>query len=208
MIKCIIFDCDGTLVDSEYLCNLGFEIKLKEYGVNFPAQQIMEKHVGGKLATIMQSFESEFNIELKADFVTSYRDLVAELFKQSLAPCEGVREMLAEIALPKCVASNGPVEKMNLALSLSGLSEFFNDNVFSAYEVKSWKPDPGLFLNAAKVMGFKPEECAVVEDSLVGLAAAKSAGMFSVLYDPKNIHSSVHNTCKISHMSQLQSVIS
>jgi HAD superfamily hydrolase (TIGR01509 family) len=208
MIKCIIFDCDGTLVDSEYLCNLGFEIKLKEYGVNFPAEQIMEKHVGGKLATIMQSFEAEFDIELKADFVKSYRDLVAELFKKSLAPCDGVLEMLDEITLPKCVASNGPVEKMNLALSLSGLSKYFNDNVFSAYEVASWKPDPGLFLHAAKTMGFKPEECAVVEDSLVGLAAAQSAGMFSVFYDPKNMHPSVQNTCKINHMGQLLSVIS
>tara|TARA_R110001583_G_scaffold64345_2_gene186990 strand:- start:111 stop:737 length:627 start_codon:yes stop_codon:yes gene_type:complete len=208
MIKCIIFDCDGTLVDSEYLCNLGFELKLREYGVNVAARDIMEKHVGGKLATIMQSFESEYQIKLKADFVSSYRDLVEVLFKESLAPCEGVPEMLAEIDLPRCVASNGPIEKINMALSLSGLSDYFNGHIFSAYDVGSWKPDPGLFLNAAKVMGFKPEECAVVEDSLVGLAAAKSAGMFTVLYDPQNIHRSVQNTCKISHMNQLRNTIS
>lgn len=208
MIKCIIFDCDGTLVDSEYLCNLGFEIKLKEYGIDFPAQEIMEKHVGGKLANIMASFESEFDITLKEDFVSSYRAIVAELFKDRLAPCEGVHEMLSGINLPKCVASNGPLEKMTMALQLSGLIDHFEGHLFSAYEVGSWKPDPGLFLEAAKVMGFKAEHCAVVEDSLVGLAGAKAAGMFAVLYDPHNKHQGIPDTHRINHMDQLFDVIS
>ncbi|WP_413701579.1 HAD-IA family hydrolase [Psychromonas sp. KJ10-10] len=208
MIKCIIFDCDGTLVDSEYLCNLGFEIKLKEYGVHFPAQQIMEKHVGSKLAGIMASFESEFGIKLKEDFVSSYRAIVAELFKERLTACDGVHEMLSSINLPKCVASNGPLEKMTMALTLSGLIEHFQGHLFSAYEVGSWKPDPGLFLEVANVMGFKAEQCAVVEDSLVGLVTAKAAGMFAILYDPHNIHNELPDTLRISHMDQLLDSIS
>jgi beta-phosphoglucomutase-like phosphatase (HAD superfamily) len=65
MIKCIIFDCDGTLVDSEYLCNLGLEMKLREYGIDLSAHEIMEKYLGGKLATTLQAIESEHKMTLK-----------------------------------------------------------------------------------------------------------------------------------------------
>jgi len=194
-------------VDSEYLCNLGLEIKLKEYGVESSASEMMDKFRGGKLATIMQALESEHRIELREDFVTSYRSLVDELFEKSLRPCEGVLEMLAEIDLPKCVASSGPIEKINKALRIAGLSDYFNGKLFSSYDVSSWKPDPGIFLHAAKEMGFQPNECAVVEDSPIGISAAKSAGMFSVLYDPHDIHHSINNAYKIRHMDQLQSAI-
>jgi HAD superfamily hydrolase (TIGR01509 family) len=207
MIKCIIFDCDGTLVDSEYLCNLGLEIKLREYGIDLSAHEIMEKYLGGKLATTLQAIESEHKIDLKDDFVPSYRALVSKLFKESLKPCEGVHKMLSEIDLPKCVASNGPLEKMHLSLAISGLTDYFHGKLFSAFDVGIWKPDPGIFLHVAKEMGFQPNECAVVEDSPVGILAAKSAGMFSVLYDPKDIHSAVKDTCKIRHMQELLSAV-
>lgn len=207
MIQCIIFDCDGTLVDSEYLCNLGLEIKLREYGVESSASEMVKRFRGGKLATILQTLESEYEIELREGFVVSYRALVDNLFEERLRPCEGVCEMLSEIDLPKCVASSGPLEKINKALSVTGLSAYFNDKLFSSYEVGSWKPDPGIFLHAAKAMGFRPKECAVVEDSPVGIEAAKSAGMLAVLYDPNNVHQSISGVPKIRHMGQLQNAI-
>jgi len=207
MIKCVIFDCDGTLVDSEYLCNLGLEIKLREYGVEASASEMMERFRGGKLANILEILESDHQVKLGDDFVLSYRSLVDELFEQQLQPCEGVNEMLNEIELPKCVASSGPLQKIGRALSVAGLSHHFNGKIFSSYVIESWKPDPGIFLHAAREMGFQPHECAVVEDSPVGIAAAKSAGMFSVLYDPSGKQESVENTNRIRHMRQLKSAI-
>lgn len=94
--------------------------------------------------------------------------------------------MLEATAYPRCVASSGPVTKIRHALAVSGLSAYFNDNIFSAYEVGAWKPDPGLFLHAARAMGFRPEQCIVVEDSDVGIAAARAAGMRGLRYDPRN----------------------
>ena len=82
MIKCLIFDCDGTLVDSEYLCNLGLEIKLKDYGIESSANTMMKKYRGGKLAEILQSIEKEHNINLKESFVSEYREIVDELFEK------------------------------------------------------------------------------------------------------------------------------
>lgn len=207
MIKCIIFDCDGTLVDSEYLCNLGLEIKLRDYGVESSATQMMAKFRGGKLASILQIIETEHQIKLKDDFVESYRSLVEALFEKHLKPCEGVSDALTELELPKCVASSGPLDKINKALSISGLSKHFDGNIFSSYVVGSWKPDPGLFLHAAKEMGFLPNECAVVEDSLVGVLAAKSAGMRPILYDPNSIHDQSLCSHIIKNMQDLQSVI-
>ena len=84
MIKCTIFDCDETLVDSEYLCNLGLEIKLRNYGVESSAADMMKRFRGGKLSSILETIECEHQIKLKDNFVTSYRSLVDKLFEEAL----------------------------------------------------------------------------------------------------------------------------
>ena len=60
------------------------------------------------------------------------------------------------------------MDKISHALAVSGLAPFFGKNVFSSYTLNSWKPEPDLFLHAAKIMGAQPEQCVVVEDSEVG----------------------------------------
>lgn len=89
----------------------------------------------------------------------------------------GAFDLLERLTIPFCVATNGPREKAELTLELTGLLKFFPDRLFSAYEVGIYKPDPGLFLHAAQVMGVAPERCAVVEDSLPGVQAGLAAGM-------------------------------
>lgn len=207
MIQCIIFDCDGTLVDSEFLCNLGLEIKLRDYGIEASANEMMSRFRGGKLATILDELKKEHQIELEEDFVPSYRSLVDRLFEERLQPCLGVAEMLSEINLPKCVASSGPLNKINKALTLTGLSSYFNGNIFSSYEVGSWKPEPGILLHASKIMGYSPQHCVVVEDSPVGIVSAQRADMQAILYDPSGIHSHIKGVRKIRHMSELQNAI-
>jgi len=90
MIKCVIFDCDGTLVDSEYLCNLALELQLKECGIESSASEMTQRFRGGKLATILETLEREHNTNLNEDFVPQYRSLVEKLFEEKLQPCEGV----------------------------------------------------------------------------------------------------------------------
>lgn len=206
-IKCVIFDCDGTLVDSEYLCNLGLKIKLNDYGVETSATEMMKKFRGGELVKILRKLEEQYKIKLDSDFIPSYRALVDELFEEHLKPCEGVSDALADIQLPKCVASSGPIEKIYRALSITGLEKHFNEQIYSSYDVGSWKPDPGIFLHAAKAMGHFPYNCAVVEDSLIGISAAKAAGMIPILYDPDDIHHSLVDVFIIQHMSQLKNVV-
>ena len=102
---------------------------------------------------------------------------MAEVFRDRLAPVAGAMELVRGLSLPFCVASNGPLEKIELTLGLTGLLPHFAGRIFSADEVGSWKPDPGLFLAAATAMGVDPSRCAVVEDSLPGLRAGLAAGM-------------------------------
>ena len=68
--------------------------------------------------------------------------------------------------------SSGPPAKIQHSLRVTGLARFFGQRLFSSHVVRTWKPDPGLFLHAAGTLGFSPDQCVVVEDSEVGLAAA------------------------------------
>jgi HAD superfamily hydrolase (TIGR01509 family) len=93
-------------------------------------------------------------------------------------------DALESIQLPKCVASSGPMEKIRQALQVTNLANYFRDDIFSSYDIQSWKPEPDLFLWAANAMGIAPSKCAVVEDSPAGIEAAKRAGMIPFLYAP------------------------
>ena len=208
MIKCLIFDCDGTLVDSEYLCNLGLQIKLKDYGIEASSQTMMEKYIGGKLADILQSIEQEHNITLKENFVSEYRELVDELFEKNLNPCEGVSEFLNQNTIPVCVASSGPVKKINKALEITDLKKYFKNAIFSSYEINSWKPEPDIFLFAAKKMGVHPHECLVIEDSMKGIESALKAGMKTILFDPMHRFDSINGVHKIDTMNKVKEILS
>lgn len=208
MIKCLIFDCDGTLVDSEFLCNLGLEIKLRDYGIKASANSMMKKYRGGKLADILQSIEKEYSILLKENFISEYRELVDQLFEKELNPWEGVPEFLNQNTLSVCVASNGPIKKIKKALEITDLNKYFDNNVFSSYQINSWKPDPGIFLYAAEKMGFYPNECLVIEDSMKGIESGISAGMKTILFDPMNLFNEVNEVQRIDKMNKLEDIIS
>ena len=208
MIKCLLFDCDGTLVDSEFICNLGLEISLRDYGIKTSAHSMVERYRGGKLADILKSIEKEHNISLKDNFVSEYRKLIDELFEKELNPFEGVPEFLHLNTIPVCVASSGPAKKIEKALEITGLKKYFNKNIFSSYEINSWKPDPYIFLSAAEKMGYCPNECLVIEDSMKGIESGMAAGMKTILFDPMNQYHHINQVQRIDNMHQLQEIIS
>ena len=140
-------------------------------------------------------------------FETTYRARVSELFEQSLAPMPGVVKMLESLDRPKCIASSGPPQKIEHALRVSGLAKFFGSNLFSSYVVGSWKPEPGLFLHAAQSMGFAPNSCLVIEDSIVGVRAADAAGMAALQYTPHSSETSGEAAMAFKDMSQLPELI-
>jgi HAD superfamily hydrolase (TIGR01509 family) len=183
MIDCIIFDLDGTLVDSEPLCNQAFIDLLPE--ILLSVEALLIRFRGRKLADIFCDIESMIGRALPDNFEAVYREHVEVLFKSSLVAFPNVHDVLQAIEIKICIASSGPQEKIVSALEKTGLDGFFAGRIFSSYDIGKWKPDPSLFLHAASKMGASPEFCLVVEDSPVGIAAAKSAGMIPLQFCEK-----------------------
>ena len=185
---CLLFDSDGTLVDSELLNCEAMSAELAESGIHESADYLLHHYRGFMFSAVLDELQQKHGVELDHDFNQRFRQRAAAHFEGRLQPVEGIVESLSQLSNPMCVVSNGPESKLELALRITGLSPLFQRNVFSAYTVGSWKPAPGLFLHAATEMGFDIGRCIVIEDSLVGIQAACSAGMKSILYCPDPSH--------------------
>lgn len=173
----IIFDSDGVLVDSEVIALTVFAQIAAEEGVAISVEDAIRSFRGVKMADCVREIERRLGRGVRDTFVADVRRATALAFDAELKPVEGIHAALAEITAPVCVASNGPMSKLTHALGLTKLLARFEGRIFSAYDVGSWKPDPGLFLHAAQKLGARPSRCVVVEDSLSGVRAARAAGM-------------------------------
>ncbi|WP_434053501.1 MAG: HAD-IA family hydrolase [Roseibium sp.] len=205
---CVIFDLDGTLVDSEVLCNQAFVDLLPELGET--AEQLVRRYRGIKLDLTLADLEKRIGRPLPGTFEATYRERVAQLFAERLQPVPGAAAMLDSLDRPKCIASSGPPQKIAHSLKISGLASHFGPNIYSSYVVGVWKPEPGLFLHAARDMGHEPETCIVVEDSDVGVQAAIAAGMAVLRYDPHAAHAveaTDDRALVFNDMSQLKALV-
>ena len=180
--KCIIFDCDGVLVDSEPIANQILITMATELGVDIDMNFAIDHFIGKSLYTCMETISQYGGIALPDTFEKEFRKRSFEKFKEELQPIPKIKEVLKELDLPFCVASSGPVNKIELNLKTTGLYSFFEGKIFSCYMVNKWKPEPDVFLLAAKTMGYEPKECLVVEDSLAGITAAQNVGFDVVAY--------------------------
>jgi len=174
--KCIIFDCDGVLVDSEAISTQVLIEMEASVGVTLQMEVVIKEFSGRSLKSIFEYIEERASNKLPGSFEKDFRAKTFEAFKKDLKPIDGVHELLDRLTIPYGVASSGPLNKIKLNLTTTGLIDYFEGRIFSCYEIQSWKPDPGIYLHAAKEMGFLPKECAVVEDSVFGIQAAKSGG--------------------------------
>ncbi|WP_114009951.1 HAD-IA family hydrolase [Cohaesibacter intestini] len=181
-IECLIFDLDGTLVDSEVLCQQAHCDVVPD--LDWDAAYLINHYRGIKLVDIVRAIEDRIGQSLGADYETRYRARVAELFDSQLQAFPDVTETVKALDLPRCIASSGPLKKMRHSLGLTGLLPLFEPHLFSSYAIDSWKPEPDLFLHAAETMGVAPEACLVIEDSGPGIEAAKAAGMQYLLHCP------------------------
>ena len=173
----VIFDCDGVLVDSEPLANRVFTEALNEIGLAIGYDEVCREFIGLTTDCAMELVRGRLGRPVPEGFVDDVQARTFAAFERGLRPVRGVREALERIELPVCVASSGEPEKMRLTLGLTGLLERFEGRLFSATEVPRGKPHPDILLHAARSMGIPPEECTVVEDSVPGVRAGRSAGM-------------------------------
>lgn len=185
--KCVIFDCDGVLVDSELIENQVLISMARQFGLEMTLEKAIENFKGKSLSDCLQIIEKLIQRKLPDYFVKEYRYQSFDAFKKELKPIEGVKEFIANLDVPYCVASSGPIEKITLNLTTTGLIENFKNSMFSSYQINSWKPEPKIFLHAASEMGYGVDDCIVIEDSLPGVMAAVTGGFrVYALVDEKN----------------------
>jgi HAD superfamily hydrolase (TIGR01509 family) len=186
MTELVIFDCDGVLVDSEGIGTAVLAQAAILEGAAISAEEALQLFRGLKMAECVVEIERRSGRRVRDNFVADVRHAMAIAFENDLQAVEGVHAALAAITRPVCVASNGPMAKMTHTLGLTNLLDHFQGRIFSAYDVGAWKPDPGLFLHAARTFGAEPSRCVVVEDSLSGIRAAHAAGMRVLGYTAGN----------------------
>ncbi|NLU72615.1 HAD family hydrolase [Streptomyces sp. HNM0575] len=177
----VVFDNDGVLVDSEPISNRVLAGYLSELGHPTTYEDSIRDYMGAALHRVHDLVLERSGRRLPDDFDETFHERVFAAFQRELAAVEGVREVLAKLdadGVPYCVASSGSHERIRVALRKTGLYEHFGEGrIFSAQDVGRGKPAPDLFLLAAEKMGVRPERCAVVEDSPLGVRAAVAAGM-------------------------------
>ncbi|MER6999921.1 HAD family hydrolase [Streptomyces sp. NPDC000410] len=177
----IIFDNDGVLVDSEPIANTILAAYLTELGHPTSYEESVRDYMGAAVHRVHDTVLERSGRRLPSDFDETLHARVFSAFERELEAVEGVvgvlEKLLAE-AVPYCVASSGSHERIRVGHRKTGLDRWFRDeNIFSAQDVGRGKPAPDLFLYAAERMGAVPERCVVVEDSRLGVAAARAAGM-------------------------------
>jgi HAD superfamily hydrolase (TIGR01509 family) len=177
----VIFDCDGTLVDSEPLARTAWERTLAPYGyvltdtdaeasIGLPYPRVHAYFADRAELPAADAFWTEFSAELFALIDSS---LV--LFDDAVDAARSLRSR----GVPVAVASSSPRERLQRTLGRAGLLDAF-DVVVAGDEVVHGKPAPDMFLLAAARLGVEPSACVVIEDSPPGVQAGIAAGMFTL----------------------------
>jgi beta-phosphoglucomutase len=179
MIKGVLFDMDGVLLDSEeltseaairYFAEKGFEVNKEDFIPYYGKGE--ERYFGG----VAEKYDIPFDVESEKYKVY---DLFYEMAKGKMEAMPGVHEFLEKVKsmnLKTAVATSASRYKMKINLRLIGLEETDFDTLVTGEDIKNNKPDPEIFIRAASNLGLKPLECLVVEDAPGGVQAAKSAG--------------------------------
>ena len=185
----MIFDCDGTLVDSEPISNRILSQSLNELGVKFTEERCTKEFLGLNWSDTIARIELLTRKPLPTGFQDNVTARRLTALKGSVKEMPGAGEAVQRILVSGykvCVASSSEMPRIKINLEETGLSKYFGSNVFSATQVANGKPNPDLFLFSAERMGIPPGECAVVEDNMNGFNAGLAAGMPVFAYMPNN----------------------
>ncbi|MDG9686095.1 HAD family hydrolase [Streptomyces sp. DH18] len=177
----VIFDNDGVLVDSEPLANTVLSGYLTELGHPTSYDESLRDYMGSAVHRVHDLVEERTGQKLPEDFDSTLDTRTFAAFQRELVAVDGAEELLGKLVadgVDYCVASSGSHERIRVAHRKTGIDQWFEEEwIFSSEDVGRGKPAPDLFLYAAERMGVAPERCVVIEDSPLGVEAARAAGM-------------------------------
>lgn len=176
----VIFDMDGLMFDTERVYYKGWTEATKKQGYEM-TWELYTKIVARNSRYIEKVLKEHLGETLPYEAIYDEKSAICDaiIAKEGLIKKEGLIELLdflEEKQIKKVVATSSQREKTLRYLDLAGLSNRF-DGLICGSELKESKPNPEIFLKAAQLGGESPENCLVLEDSRLGLRAAKAAGM-------------------------------
>lgn len=185
MLKGVIFDMDGVLINSEPVHYRAWKEAMKNRGTDLD-YEIYKPCIGSTNGFLMNILHENYGIDKNdTSLVREMEEIKDRIVREEGFPIiEGVRELLERLkasGLRMAIASSSPIKYIRQvveSLDIAGYFEILNSGEFVAHP----KPAPDVFLETAKALGLEPEECLVIEDSGNGCKAAKAAGMVCVAY--------------------------
>ena len=185
--KAVIFDMDGVIIDSEPLHKKAYRKMFNEFDLNV-SEDLYASFTGMATLPICKKLCEVFSLNFEPqDLVNRKRYYFKELFDQSetLQLIDGVWDLIQHYnqnGIVLILASSASMPNINRIFKKFNLESYFKARISGA-DLKESKPHPEIFEIAAKLSGFKKEECIVIEDATNGINAAKAAGIFCVAFD-------------------------
>jgi len=173
MIKAILFDFDGVIVDSERIHMQTFAEILS---LDVPENRWYKEFAGTGSRRIIVKLMEEHSLKGNPDELVEKRRALFRQYLEKIQPVPGLKEFLESTPQKKAIVSGGHRSYIEVLLDMLEIREFFGF-ILSAEDTPYRKPDPKPFLMAAEALGVKPEECLVIEDSYSGCEGARRAGM-------------------------------
>ena len=175
MIKNIIFDFDGVLVDSEILVAKAFAKYMNTFGISIDDKEFAN-YAGKKTVEVIASLSEKYSIKNQQKFFDDIMDIASNIYKNELTIVNGVDEFLDEISLNLFIGSNSIKKRIIDGLNTVKLNKYFKPNqVYSFDLVDNPKPHPDVYLKAIEDNQLKKHETIIIEDSVVGVKAGCSA---------------------------------
>jgi len=189
MIKAVIFDMDGVMIDSEPLWEKTERILLARRGIDY-SPEYRDEIVGLNQNDSGRLLIDTFNLdETVIDIINERVDILTSIYEEELELVPQLLPLLDDLRrenYPLAVASSSPLRVVNFVLEMFSLHEYFLE-VVSGDCADNGKPHPDIYLQTAGRLGVKPQECAAIEDSINGVKSAKAAGMFCIAIPDKRL---------------------